>query len=58
MSEETYKCSECKGTFDKAWSDKDAMEEAERNGFVHGKLVIVCHDCYNKIVRFIKVREN
>jgi hypothetical protein len=41
----------CKGTFEKEWSDKEAMEEAKRlfPGMDPTDMVLLCDDCFQKI---------
>lgn len=43
-----YRCAQCKGIFDKGWSDEDALEEKNRHfpGTPVEDCVIVCDDCY------------
>lgn len=60
-----YTCEKCKGEFyrDPEWSDEDAMAElaqqfpddAERP---RSELVIVCDDCYEKILKWAGGRIN
>ena len=46
---DTYDCAQCGGTFDKGWSDEEAMQESETNfGDVEaGDLAVICDDCHN-----------
>jgi hypothetical protein len=46
-----YTCEMCKGTFEKEWSDKEALEEAKRlfPGMDHTDMVLLCDDCFQKI---------
>lgn len=46
-----YQCDNCKGVFEKGWSDEEADAEAIANGF--GPLdeddnVLICDECFNK----------
>ena len=44
-----YKCEMCGDTFTSAWSDEEATEEAEEQGFLDGQeLAIVCDNCFKK----------
>ena len=44
-----FKCAACGFTFTSAWSDKEATEEAEEQGFLDGReLAIVCDKCFKK----------
>jgi hypothetical protein len=46
-----FTCAECDGTFDKAWSDEEAMEENRRLfGEPDDDLVVICDDCFKKMV--------
>ena len=47
-----FTCDCCHGTFEKAWSGEEAMQEAEDNGFLDKPtpLAIVCDDCYVEIM--------
>lgn len=45
-----YKCAACGGTFTKDWSDEEAAAEKSDNGFDVYECVIVCDDCYHKIM--------
>jgi hypothetical protein len=54
MSEKTFTCANCGGTFDKAWSDEESDAEAERlfgvkdahSKLGDGDMAIVCDDCW------------
>jgi len=50
VAEDKFTCAACGGTFDKEWSDDDAMREANDNGFLDKPepLVLICDDCYNE----------
>ena len=44
-----FKCAVCNNTFISAWSDEEATEEAEEQGFLDGReLAIVCDNCFKK----------
>lgn len=47
---EEFICDNCKGTFIKAWSEEEALKEAKENGFDANTCVMVCDDCYKKIM--------
>jgi uncharacterized protein with PIN domain len=49
-----YRCAECEGVFEKGWSEEEAKAEAAKNrfdAFPQEEMVIVCDDCYKKIMR-------
>jgi len=45
---DTYECSLCGDTFefDDEWTDDDAQDERDENGWVDVDCAIVCDDCY------------
>ena len=49
---DTYTCASCGETFEKGWSDEEALEEsAEQWGDLpHDALAVVCDDCYQKMM--------
>ena len=47
---ETYKCAQCGGTFDKGWTDDEALAEKSANGFDELDCAVVCDDCYKTIM--------
>lgn len=53
MTSGTFKCSRCKGVFDKEWSDEEAAEELAENfpGYGQDECDIVCDDCYAWLLR-------
>ena len=55
MKENEYQCSNCRGIFEKAWTDEEANQEAEQFGVkqasAHPDMAIVCEDCYHKIMQ-------
>lgn len=55
MSGEFY-CEACKGTFEKARSDEEAMSEFLAGPFfIHGDSVaVICEDCYKELENGIK----
>ena len=55
MSGEFY-CEACKGTFEKARTDEEAMSEfLEGPFFIHGDSVaVICEDCYRELENGIK----
>ena len=52
MSAPTFTCSRCGETFPKAWSDADALREAEALFGYHPPetLTTVCDDCFYGLV--------
>ena len=59
VTESTYTCADCGGTFTKGWSDAAAVAEAEREFGVKGAdtqpdMAIVCDDCYKLIMGYHK----
>ncbi len=49
MSEQ-YTCTMCKRTFNKGWSDEEALAERTANGFDHTECDLVCDDCFQKVM--------
>ena len=51
MGDNTFKCFNCGGVFEKAWSDEEKISEAKDKGFLENctpdELCVVCDDCYN-----------
>lgn len=51
---ETFTCEECGGTFDKEWTDDEALDEANelwsREEQSAAGLAIVCHDCWLRLM--------
>lgn len=48
MSDNTYTCAHCGGTFEKGWSDEECQAEADA---IWGKVddpVLICDDCWQK----------
>jgi DNA-directed RNA polymerase subunit RPC12/RpoP len=55
---ENYTCANCGGTFEKTYSDEEAMAEMESNFSpeeiaAEGK-AIVCDDCYKRFMTWMK----
>jgi len=50
MQDNEYKCADCGGVFEKGWTDEEAVEEKEANGWNGIDMAVVCDDCYNKIM--------
>jgi len=52
MPDNTFKCCVCGGTFEKAWSDEEAIAEMKQE---FDKPVeecdVVCDDCYEKLMQ-------
>jgi hypothetical protein len=54
MSEQQYTCAYCGGTFNKGWSDEEAMAEQEE-AFPDVNLsdcAMVCDACYKRIMHW------
>jgi hypothetical protein len=49
MSDNTFTCEACGGTFEKGWTDEEAAERAG-NGWDGTDCSVACHDCYLKIM--------
>jgi DNA-directed RNA polymerase subunit RPC12/RpoP len=49
---ETYTCAACDGIFSFDWTEEEAMAEKEENwgDMPMTDMVIVCDDCYRKIM--------
>lgn len=49
-----YQCWSCGGTFNKGWSDKEAIEELHNRmpGLNLDECAVVCDDCYNEMMIF------
>lgn len=54
MKKNEYKCDSCKGVFEKAWSDEEALAEMERDfpSLPEEERAVVCDDCYKKITNY------
>ncbi len=54
MAKETFTCLNCLETFEKGWSDEEAL--AEKDDLYSDTLLtdcaIVCDDCFNEIMDF------
>ncbi len=52
MKKNEFQCEECKGIFVKAWTDKEAREEAKQWGDELKKQgeATICEDCYKKFM--------
>ena len=52
----TYKCEHCKGVFDSAWTEEEALAEADENFAGEDDKMwdeapaVVCDDCYHKLI--------
>lgn len=53
MTDSEYTCACCKETFLKDWSDEEAEAECEKlfPGYNRENQVVVCDDCYQKIMQ-------
>jgi hypothetical protein len=48
VADDTFTCARCGGTWDKVWTDEEAMAEAEAT-FTEAELTdaaVICDDCY------------
>lgn len=47
---DTFKCSRCKETFKKGWTDEEAEAELKENfpGYEIEDCDVLCEDCFNK----------
>lgn len=50
-----YRCAQCRGVFEKGWSDEEAAAEADDNfpGLMTadpGERAVVCDDCYKAMM--------
>ncbi len=54
---DNFICAQCNGTFEKGWSDEEAMEEMERNfpglgpSFPVEGTEVICDDCYQDMMK-------
>ena len=48
MNSNEFKCSICQGVFQYAWTNEEAVSEAEANNFNIDECDTVCDDCYQK----------
>lgn len=46
-----YTCEMCRGTFEKEWTDEEAMEEAKKlfPGMDFSDMAVLCDDCFQRI---------
>lgn len=55
----TFTCSKCGGTFEKGWSDEEAL--AEKNSVFGGHAVedckLICDDCYQRFMLWFRADE-
>lgn len=54
-----FKCVQCNGTFEKAWTDEEAMAEAEENfgEIPDDQREVVCDDCFEKMTAILPIDE-
>lgn len=54
----TYICAECGETFESEWTDEEARAEAKRVFGERDDMVIVCADCYAKLMALWESERN
>ena len=64
MCAKTYVCSTCKETYEKGWSDEEAIAEQRHDfpDFDIEECYVICDDCHKKAIRDyaairLKIRE-
>ena len=50
MSDNTYTCEVCGGTFEKGWTDAEAEAERTANGWASTDCGVTCDDCFKLIM--------
>ena len=48
-----FTCDECGGTFPKAWSDEEALAEADGLFGAAGPLAVICDDCWREFMPWL-----
>ena len=48
-----FTCAQCGGTFDKEWSDEEALAEAAENFGEIDDPVVICDDCYKRMIAWL-----
>ncbi len=59
MTAEEYECALCHGTFEKDWTDEEALAEYEATFTEEERQdvrEVVCDDCYKKIMKWANER--
>ena len=56
MSDKEYTCSACGGTFDKGWTDEEALDEKEQmwGDIPLDQCDVICDDCNTKFLEWMK----
>lgn len=50
-----YQCARCGGTFEKGWSDEEAMDEMlDTWQGQSGDVVVICDDCFEQVMAWAK----
>jgi len=51
--DDEYQCAECKGVFEKGWSDDEALAESDSKfpTVALEDMAVVCDDCFNQMMR-------
>ena len=55
---ESYTCGRCGGTFEKTWSDEEALAEAESlwtPETMADEQAVICDDCFREFMEWAKV---
>ena len=56
LKENEFQCANCKGVFEKGWSDEEAYAETESNFGIpvtednKSGLAVICDDCYKEFM--------
>jgi len=62
MKSNEYTCAYCNNTYEKGWSDEEALKEAVEVNFekdeYHEPMAMICDDCYKDHFLPIKKRNN
>lgn len=53
MESNTFTCEDCRGTFDKAWTDEEATAESVAiwGALESADAAVVCDDCFETLMR-------
>lgn len=54
MNADEYQCANCDGIFQRGWPEEAALADREANGFSGMECVVVCDDCYRKIMQWAR----
>jgi hypothetical protein len=57
LKENQFQCANCKGIFEKAWTDEEAKAELRENfDYIStDECDFVCNDCYEEIMKIKKI---